>query len=274
MATASAAGAPARTSWHRNVNLTRELALTQFKLKYTGSALGYLWSLLKPTMLFGIMYAVFGFLFKLGRTSPNFPVQLLLGIVIWNFFAESTSTAMSSIASNGHLIRKAFFPRAILVVASSMSAAITFVINLALIIVVATPFGAMSLGWRSLAAPIFIAEIYVVILGLSLLLASLFVFYRDLGHIWEVASLVLFYGSAVVFPFSLIPGHTLPLIAAANPIAQVIEDLRHALVTPQVPWMVHLTGAAYLVPLAITALLGLLGVLVFRRLSPRFAEEL
>jgi ABC-2 type transport system permease protein len=263
------------TSWHRHVNLVRELALTQFKLKYTGSVLGYLWSLLKPLMLFAIMYAIFGFLFKLGRTSPNFPIQLLLGIVVWNFFAESTSTAMSSIASNGNLIRKAYFPRAILVVASSLTALITFLINLALIVVIATPFGAMDPGWRSLSAPLFLVELYALILGISLILASLFVFFRDLGHIWEVLSLVLFYGSAVVFPFSLIPGHLLPKLAAMNPVAQVIEDLRHALVTPQVPWMEQIVeGPLYLVPLALTIVSVVVGVLVFNRLSPRFAEEL
>src|SRR5205807_2897269 len=91
----------------RNVNLLRELALTQFKLKYTGSALGYLWSLVKPLMLFGIMYAVFARLLRAGAGAPEFTVQLLLAIVLWNFFVEATSTAISSIASAGNLIRKA-----------------------------------------------------------------------------------------------------------------------------------------------------------------------
>ena len=264
---------PRRTGWTRHYNLVRELALTQFKLKYTGSVLGYCWSLIKPLMLFAIMYAIFGFLFKLGRTSPNFPIQLLLGIVTWNFFAETTGTAMSAIASNGNLIRKAFFPRSILVLASSLSAFITFVINTVLIVVIAAPLGGMSLGWRSLVAPLLVFELYALILGLSMLLASLFVFYRDLGHIWEVLSLVLFYGSAVVFPFSLIPVR-LQHLAALNPIAQIIQDLRHALVTPKVPWMEQLVGIDYIAPFAICVVVIALGAWTFRRLSPRFAEEL
>ncbi len=262
-----------RTGWTRHYNLVRELALTQFKLKYTGSVLGYCWSLIKPLLLFGIMYAIFGYLFKLGKTSPNFPVQLLLGIVAWNFFAETTGTAMSAIASNGNLIRKAFFPRSILVLASSLSAFITFVINSVLIVVIATPLGGMSLGWRSLAAPLLVFELYALILGLSMLLSSLFVLYRDLGHIWEVTSLVLFYGSAVVFPFSLIPAR-LQHLAALNPIAQIIQDLRHALVTPKVPWMEQLVGIEYIAPFAICLAVIALGIWTFRRLSPRFAEEL
>ncbi len=264
---------PRRTGWLRHYNLVRELALTQFKLKYTGSVLGYCWSLIKPLMLFAIMYAIFGYLFKLGRTSPNFPIQLLLGIVTWNFFAETTGSAMGAIAFNGNLIRKAFFPRSILVLASSLSAFITFLINTVLIVVIATPLGGMSLGWRSLLAPLLWFELYALILGLSMLLSSLFVFYRDLGHIWEVLSLVLFYGSAVVFPFALIPAR-LQHLAALNPIAQIIQDLRHALVTPKVPWMEQLIGIEYIGPFVICIAVITLGAWTFRRLSPRFAEEL
>src|SRR5262249_44780881 len=107
------------SAFQRNLNLTRELAFTQFKLKYTGSALGYLWSLMKPLMLFGIMYIVFDHILRAGAGAPEFPIQLLLGIVVWNFFVESTSTAMNSIASAGNLIRKAYFPRWILVLSST-----------------------------------------------------------------------------------------------------------------------------------------------------------
>src|SRR5207237_929860 len=96
----------------RHLNLTRELAVTQFKLKYTGSVLGYLWSLLKPMMVFGIMYAVFDRLLNAGRTSDRFTLQLLIGIVVWTFFAETTVTAVNAIVVNGNLINKASFPRA------------------------------------------------------------------------------------------------------------------------------------------------------------------
>jgi len=269
-------GAPKpRSPLRRHLNLTVELAITQFKLKYTGSVLGYLWSLFKPLMLFGIMYAVFVYLFKVGGTSTtNFGMQLLLGIVVWTFFAESTGTATGSIASNGHLIRKAFFPRIILVIASSMTALMTFFINLLLIVAVAAPFGRLDLGARSLVAPLVLIELYALALGVSLLLASLFVFYRDLGHLWEIFMQVLFYGSAVVFPFSLLHNHVLITLVAINPLAQIIEDLRHALITPDVPWASTLAGSLYFVPLLIVATTLIVGYRVFGRLTPRFAESL
>jgi ABC-2 type transport system permease protein len=264
------------SAWQRSSNLLRELALTQFKLKYAGSALGYVWSLVKPMMLFGIMYLVFARLLGAGRNATEFPVQLLLGIVVWNFFTEATSTATSSIAASGHLIRKANFPRWILVIASTMTALLTFVINMTLVIIITVPLGHMHLSLRSALAPIFLIELVLLVIGLSLLLSALFVFFRDVGHIWEIISLVLFYGSAVVFPFTIIPAKDglLRTLLGINPIAQLIEDLRHVLVTPDAPWMAEYIGGLYVVPILIVLSLFALGIVVFRRLTPRFAESL
>ncbi|HEX6539138.1 MAG TPA: hypothetical protein VF155_08165, partial [Candidatus Dormibacteraeota bacterium] len=155
----------------RNAALIRELAWTQFKLKYTGSVLGYLWSLLKPAMLFGILYVIFVVLLR--QRAHEFGLQLLVGIVFFTFFTECTGTAMSSIAGNAGLIQKAYFPRWVLVIASSMTAAMTFLINFTLIIAVAAPLGRVELGLRSLAAIPLVLELYVLSVGLSLLLASL-----------------------------------------------------------------------------------------------------
>ncbi|TMD92908.1 MAG: ABC transporter permease [Chloroflexi bacterium] len=188
---------PAGSGMRRHLNLTRELAVTQFKLKYTGSVLGYLWSLLKPMMTFGIMWAVFERLLHAGRTSDRFTMQLLVGIVIWTFFAETTITAVNAIVVNGNLINKASFPRAILVVASSLTALMTFAINLTLIVLIAGASHQLTLGWHSLAAIPLLIELYVLVIGISMLLSALFVFYRDLGHIWEIFTQLLFYGSAV-----------------------------------------------------------------------------
>jgi ABC-2 type transport system permease protein len=268
------------SAWQRNATLIRELAITNFKLKYTGSALGYLWSLVKPLMLFAIMYAVFARLLKAGAGAPEFEVQLLFAIVLWNFFVEATSTAISSIASAGSLIRKAYFPRWILVVSSTLTALMTFVINTCLILLITVPIGHMHPSFRSLIAPLFFLELVVLIMGLSLLLAALFVFYRDVGHIWDIVSLVLFYASSIVFPFTIFvtePG-VFPArnfwFAGLNPIAQIIQDLRAALVDPGVHPTVHYLGLSYVIPLLIVVAVFALGFSVFHRLTPRFAESL
>ena len=260
-----------RESFQRNVNLARELAWTQFKLKYTGSVLGYLWSLVKPLILFSIMYTIFVVLFH--QRSHEFPLQLLVGIVVFTFFTDCVGAGMSSIAANGNLIRKAFFPRSILVIASSLTAAMTFLINMTLIVVIATPLGHLSLGLGSIAVVPLVLELYVLALGLSLLLASLFVFYRDLGHIWEIFSQVLFYGSAVVYPATLVPARWRGLFFV-NPLSQIIEDVRHALVTADVPWTATYVGIQIAIPIILTVMLLALGLFVFRRLTPVFAENL
>jgi ABC-2 type transport system permease protein len=262
--------------FQRNLNLVRELSITSFKLKYTGSALGYIWSLVKPLMLFGIMYLVFSLLLKVGKGDIDFPVQLLIAIVAWTFFTEATSTAMNAVAGNGDLIRKAYFPRWILVVASTTSALLTFAINTSLVLVVTLVLGHLDLTLRSLLAPLYYLELIVLVLGLSLLLSSLFVFFRDLGHIWEILSLVLFYGSGVVFPIMLIKSTTLLDLAGLNPVAQIIQDLRYSLVqsSPLNHSMASIIGPLVTIPIVISVLALAVGYLVFTRLTPKFAESL
>ncbi len=265
-----------RSVFQRNINLVRELSITQFKLKYTGSALGYVWSLVKPLMLFGIMYLVFSQLLRVGKNDIDFPVQLLIAIVAWTFFTEATSTAMNAVAGNGDLIRKAYFPRWILIVASTTSALLTFAINTILVLAVTFALGHLDLSLRSLLAPVYYLELIALVLGLSLFLSSLFVFFRDLGHIWEILSLVLFYGSAVVFPIMLIKNKTLLDLAGLNPVAQIIQDLRYSLVvsSPLNHSMVSLIGPLVIIPIALSVLALLVGYLVFHKLTPRFAESL
>jgi ABC-2 type transport system permease protein len=268
---------PSASPLRRHVNLTRELAITQFKLKYTGSVLGYVWSLINPLAIFGIMYFIFAVLFHANNASPNFGMQLLVGIVLWTFFADTTATAMGSIAANGHMLRKAYFPRSILVIASSLTAMMTFVINMSLVVIVAAILGQSDLRWASLLTPLFLIEFYALVLGISLLLSGLFVFYRDLGHIWTITTQLLFYGSAVVFPIALVHGHALRTLLAVNPVAQVVEDLRHVLISsaPEIPFAEEIPGGPIgFLPYVIVIGVLALGTYTFRRLTPSFAEYL
>jgi ABC-2 type transport system permease protein len=271
---ARAAG-PRPSAFRSNLNLTRELAVTTFKLKYTGSVLGYAWSLVKPLLIFGMTYLVFAVFLLRGRTSAgeNFPVQLLLGIVIWTFFADATVSAVGAIVGNAHIVRKAYFPRWILVVASTLSATMTLGVNLALMLAIGLPLGWFHIGWYTMLLPLLFLELYLLVAGIGLLISALFVFYRDLGHVWEITLQLLFYGSAIVFPFSLIPGRFRELIAF-NPMAQLIEDMRHALVTPLVPWSSDVLGGLLIVPCAAVCVLLVVGYLVFHRLTPKFGEAL
>jgi ABC-2 type transport system permease protein len=293
--TAEALPSPAESSrpggagLRRYYNLTRELAITQFKLRYTGSALGYLWSLFKPAMWFALMYFVFVGLFKVDHIKSNGPaadlypnanehfgIQLLLGIVLWTFFSECTAAAMQSIAGTGHLIRKAYFPRSIMVIAASLTSVLTLAINLSLVLAIAIGTGQADIGLRIVAVIPLILELYALALGVSLFLSALFVQYRDVGHLWEVVSLGLFFGSAVQYPFILLLDHGwISAVLGANPVAQIVEDMRHAIVTPNAPWHATAVGPGPgLAAFALVALTLVVGSLAFRRMSPHFAENL
>lgn len=263
------------SAFQSNLNLTRELAVTAFKLKYTGSVLGYAWSLVKPLLIFGMTYLVFAVFLLKGRTSrsENFPVELLLGVVVWTFFADATISSVSAIAGNGHMIRKAYFPRWIPVVASTLSATMTLAVNMTLMFAVGIPLGWFQVGLHTLLLPLLFVELYFLVVGIALLLSALFVFYRDLGHVWEISLQLLFYGSAIVFPFTLLPARFRTLLAF-NPMAQIVEDMRRGVVTTAIPWSTQILGAWAFVPfLAVLVIFGL-GFYVFRRLTPRFGEAI
>ncbi|MGA8016321.1 MAG: ABC transporter permease [Candidatus Dormiibacterota bacterium] len=285
-------------------HLTLELAISQFKLRYTQSVLGYLWSLVKPAMLFGIMYVVFDKLFHVNDNTPFYPIQLLLGIVTWTFFAECTATSMQAIASNGGLLRKAYFPRSILVIAASLTSLFTFVINLTLVFVIAVALRQIDVGLRIVAVVPLLIELYLLSLGLSLFLSALFVQYHDVGHLWEVVQQALFYGSGVMFSLTYVMQRTgvvapasgqpaaklhilWPLqLVASNPMTQIIEDLRHAVVTPVAPWTaaavtstpggILQADSPWLVPVPFVIVLGVLaiGALTFRSRARNFAQNL
>jgi ABC-2 type transport system permease protein len=156
---------------------------------------------------------------------------------------------------------------------------LTFAINTTLVLVVTFALGDLDLTVRSLLVPLYYLELIVLVLGLSMLLSALFVFFRDLGHIWEILSLVLFYGSAVVFPFAFIWQHSLKLadLVGMNPVAQIIQDLRYSLVVPSLPdnqSMGSYIGALVVVPMVLSVLVFVVGFLVFTKLTPKFAESL
>jgi ABC-2 type transport system permease protein len=261
------------TSLHRTRTLVRELAITDFKLKYQGLALGYIWSLAKPLMLFTVLYFVFTRLIRLGDAVPHYALYLLLGVVLWSYFFESTSVAMVSVVDRRELIRKVYFPRIVIPIATSISSLITLALNLLVVFVFIAVTG---VGFR-ITLPLFVlllVELYVLSLGFSLLLAALYVKFRDLRPIWEVGLQLLFYASPIIYPLTLVPKRFAGVIAL-SPVAQIIEDSRKLLITPQalstvdyVQWPLALLP--YIIPPAVLVL----GYWYFKSTAAQFAEEL
>lgn len=181
----------------RNRVLLGELVKTDFKLRYQGSALGYLWALLRPLLMFAILYIVFAKLLKFGGDVPHYPVYLLTGTVLWNFFTECTGLGIQAIVSRGDLLRKINFPKYIVVLSATSTAVINLLINLVVIIIFALINGVLP-SWSWLLVPFSIIELYAFALGISFLLGAINVKYRDVTSIWDVLTQALFYAVPIL----------------------------------------------------------------------------
>lgn len=257
----------------RNRAILKEMVRTDFKVRYQGSALGYLWSLLKPLGLFATLYVVFTYVFPFGKGIEHFPVYLLLGIVLWNFFTEATTIGASSVVAHGDLIRKISIPRYLVVIASSFSALINLGLSLIVVFVFALLNGVMpSLSWL-LLIPIII-ELFIFSLGISFFLSAVFVKYRDVTYIWELILQAGFYASAIIYPLQMVPAE-LQKWFFLSPLVQMIQDARYVVATDDSITMWSLLNFPYVfIPFVIVAAVAAAGMVYFRRRANYFAEDI
>ena len=261
--------------------LLRELVKTDFKLRYQGSMLGMAWSVLKPLMLFAVMYVVFVRFLRFGAGIPHFAVSLLLAQTLWAFFQEATSQGMQAIVGRGDLLRKLKFPKYIVVVSSTVSALINLVISLFVVLIFMIVNG-VEFRPTILLFPLIVVELYIFALGIAFLLSTMFVRFRDIGHIWDVIMQAWFYATPIIYPLTQLINvgwlSVAKLVLMLNPIAQIVQDARYLVVTTQTETIWGLVGQQCwllkLIPLLIIAIVLLVGVTVFRCRSPYFAEEL
>ena len=266
--------------YHYALVVFKELVKTNFKLRYQGSYLGVLWSVLQPLMLFAVMYVVFVKLLKFTDGTPTFPISLLCGTCLWQFFTESTSMGMRSIVDRGDLLRKIHFPNYIIVAATTMGSMISLAINLGVVILFGF-FAHAHYTWRVITVIPSILQLYAISLGVALLLGSLYVYFRDIGHIWDVILQALFYATPIIYPLSMVQKNPEFSWAAdfmmLMPTTQTIMDIRHNLLSPEyVPtiWTVVDNKILCLIPYVLSVLVLWLGVHVFRKYSAKFAEVL
>lgn len=257
----------------------RGLVKTDFKLRYQGSFLGVAWSVLKPLMLFCVMYIVFAKFLRMSDGTPTYPVVLLLGISSWQFVTESTNVGLRSVVDRGDLLRKIHFPNYIVVVSATVGALISFGINLIVVLVFALA-SKVRFTWWVLLLPINVAQLYAVTLALTLLMATLYVYFRDIAHIWEVVQQLIFYAMPIIYPLSYVMKRgglysDLAQLALLNPFAQTIQDIRHNFIAPDTQptiWGEFSNWGIKLTPVILTGVLLWLGIYLFKRNSRKFAE--
>lgn len=263
----------------RNRILLRELVITDFKLRYQGSVLGYIWSLLKPLMLFAIMYVVFVHFLRFGQGIDHFAVSLLLGLVLWTFFTEATSQGMQAIIARGDLIRKINFPKYIIVVSGTISALINLGLNL-IVVAVFMLLDGVSFGWSALLLPITVSLLYIFSLGLAFFLSATMVKYRDISHLWEIFLQGLFYATPILYPLQMVievGGDFAAQLLMLNPVAVIIQNARaqvvgveNAVVAGQL-----FSNPVYLVlPYVMILVVLFAAAYYFRKNQAKFAENI
>lgn len=254
--------------------LLKQLVITDFKLRYQGSVLGYLWSLLRPLLLFVILYFVFAKFLKFGDTIPNYPQYLLLGILLWNYFIEVTSGSVSAIVGKSDLLRKINFPKYVIILAGSFSAFINLLLNF-IVLGAFMAYGNIGLSWHAVLILPLIAELFLFSIALAFLLSALFVRYRDVSYIWEVIVQAAFYATPILYALSIVP-HNVAKFLILNPMAQIIQDSRYVLITPQTDTIYQIYGGnirIWAIPIGITIVLAIFASTYFRKRSRFFAEE-
>ncbi len=261
----------------RNRVLLKELTKTDFKLRYQGSVLGYLWALLRPLMMFAILYIVFAKLLKIGNDIPHYPVYLLCGTTMWSFFTECTSQGIQAIVNRGDLLRKISFPKYIVVVSATLTAVINMLINLGVIIIFALING-VTPSWSWLLVPLSLIELYALSLGIAMLLGAINVRYRDITSIWDVIIQALFYAVPIIYPISMV-AQTSELAAKVilmNPISQAIQDIRYNLITSETITTWNFVGSTWakVLPIILVVVVLIFAALYFRKKSKFFAEDI
>jgi ABC-2 type transport system permease protein len=294
----------------RFVNLTLTLANTDFKLTYFGSALGYVWSLMQPLLLFGVLLFVFTKIFKVGANIPHYGVMLLAAIIFWTFFLTVTSNCVTCLLAREGLLRKMRFPRLVIPIGVCVTALYTLVLNMIPVIGFAILSGVYP-TWSWLELPLLMVPLAMLSVGAGMILACLYVRFRDILPIWTVTAQILFYGSPVIYP-ALEYGGSVPLpakgtapstwtalealdhvqhpsgygtigtlghVLMCNPLAAILTQMRKALVggsdkfNPSAAFAIDGT-VHLLVPLFFVVAIFALGVWFFNREAPGISENL
>jgi ABC-2 type transport system permease protein len=257
------------------------ISVTEFRRTYFGTVLGYVWSLLRPLALFGILLFVFTNVFHAGAEEvEHYPVMLLLGIVLFTFFQESTTAGVQSVVTQEGVVRKTQFPRLVIPLTAVLTGFFNLLLNLVIVLVFIFAFG-ISPHWTWLLFPFAVAALFILTAAVSMALSVLYVRYRDVAIIWVVAAQVLFYGTPILYPVTAFTkgggNNTKEHLLMLNPLAVIFEQVRvWVLQEPGAPSAAEAAGGAvHLIPAAVIFVgVCAFAVWIFKREAPRVAENL
>ncbi len=261
----------------RFFDLVRLMSVTEFKRVYFGTVLGYVWSLMRPLMLFAVLLFVFTKVFKVGHELPFYPVLLLLGIVLFTFFQEATQNSVTSVVAQEGVVRKTQFPRLVIPLAVTLTAIFNLCFNLVVVFVFILAWG-VDPAWTWLLFPLALAGLFVLAGAMSMMLSVLYVRFRDVLIIWTVFVQMLFYATPILYPLGKkgLDDPSIEHLLMISPLAVIFEQIRVWMIEPAAPTAAEAAGGAlHLLPaLAIFVSACVFAVWIFNREAPRIAEDL
>ena len=256
------------------LRVLRVIAKAEFKVKYADSVLGYAWTILKPLAWFAVLYVVFGRFFKLKGGFHDYAVYLLVGIVLWTFFVDSTMLALYAYVTRGDVLRKLAFPRLVLSVASVTTTSLTLIAN-ATVVVIFAAASQLQPYWQWLVIPLPVVEIIIFTIGVCVILAVMHVQLKDTRQIWELLVQLLFFASPIMYPVGYLPTWA-QKIAFVDPFVQALQDVR-ALLIPANDTVtaadVYGSAWGYLIPFSFLVALLLVAAAYYRKEAPYLAER-
>jgi len=259
---------------HRFFELLWLMSVTEFKRTFFGTVLGYVWSLMRPLLLFAVLLVVFTQIFKIGSEVPHYEVQLLFNIVLFGLFQEATGGSVGSVVGQEGIVRKTQFPRLVIPLSVVLTTLFTLGLNMIVVFVFMLAFGVTPM-WTWLLLPVILMPLLILVSALSMLLSALNVRFRDVGIIWVVIATALNYGTPIIYPLTIVHG-TLKQILMANPLTPIFQQADIWMIDPHAetireavhgPWPLVIGAAIYLA-------VCVAGVWVFNREAPRIAEQL
>lgn len=266
----SSLGGGSRRFW----DLLLLISVTEFKKTYFGTVLGYLWSLLRPLLLFAVLLFVFTQIFRVGSQVPHYPVLLLFNIVLFGLFQEATTLSVGSVLAQEGIVRKTQFPRLVIPLSVVCTSLFNFAVNLIVVAVFLFAFN-VDPTWTWLLFPVIVAALFLLTAAVSMLLSTLFVRFRDVAIIWTVFATALFYATPVLYPFDRVPDSYRDIVAI-NPLVPLFIEARKLIIDPSAPGAAAAVGGwVHLIPAAVIAIGLCVGsVWYFNREAPRVAEQL
>lgn len=262
---------------HRFFELLWLMSVTEFKKTFFGTFLGYVWSLMRPLLLFAVLLLVFTRIIKIGGNIPHYEVLLLFNIVLFGFFQEGTGAAVASVVGQEGIVRKTQFPRLVIPLSVVLTALFTLGLNEIVVFIFMLAFG-VSPMWTWLLFPLILLPLLVLVCALAMLLSALNVRFRDVAIIWVVVATALNYATPIIYPLSILEGDpTLRHLLMCNPLTPIFQQAHIWMIGPEKTESVWAAAGGPL-PLIVAGLIYLgvcvAGAWVFNREAPRIAEQL